>query len=288
MSTDPSVRVRRPLKCVLATASVLLVLGVIGGAAFSWSGIYDVSAVEQHTKPVYWIIEASMRRSVHAHSGGAAMPSEPPSNDALRRGLAVYHAECERCHGGPGVAPERFALGMTPTPANLADTADRWKTRDIYWVVKYGLKMTGMPSWMYRLSEEEMHEVSAFVSHGLRDLSPDEYRKRARASEIAESPRTGPGPETANAEEGKRVIQQHACATCHVIPGITGATKTVGPPLRGMAGRSYIAGVLPNSRENMIAWLQSPPKIKPGTAMPDLGLTEQDARHVAAYLESVR
>jgi mono/diheme cytochrome c family protein len=288
MSTDRRMRRRRPIKYALITTCILAALAVLIGAAFSWSGIYDVSAAEQHTKAVYWIIEASMRRSVHAHSAGEPMPSAVPSTDGLRRGLAVYHAQCERCHGGPGVAPEAFALGMTPTPANLADTADRWKTGDIYWVVKYGLKMTGMPSWMYRLSEQEMQDVATFISSELRDLSPDEYRNRARTTELAASSRTGPGPRTASVEEGKRAIQQHACATCHNIPGITGATKTVGPPLKGMSGRSYIAGVLPNSRENMIAWLMSPPKLKPGTAMPDLGLTEQDALHVAAYLESVR
>jgi mono/diheme cytochrome c family protein len=177
---------------------------------------------------------------------------------------------------------------MTPTPGNLTDTADRWEARDVYWVVKYGLKMTGMPAWMYRLSEQDMHDVSYFVMSQLRDLSPDEYQKRARATQIAASPRSGPGPATASVEEGKRVIQQHACATCHNIPGITGATKTVGPPLKGMSTRSYIAGVLPNSRENMIAWLVSPPKIKPGTAMPDLGLTPQDALHASAYIDTLR
>lgn len=279
----------RRLRYFLISASILLALGAIGAAAFGWAGIYDVSAIEQHTKPVYWMIETSVRRSVHAHSARIAMPAEALSREALQRGLAVYHAQCERCHGGPGVAPERFALGMTPTPANLADTADRWKTRDIYWVVKYGLKMTGMPAWMYRLTEQEMHEVSGFVSSELRDLSPDQYRKRARESEVTTAgPASGSAPLTANAEEGKRVMQQHACATCHDIPGITGATKTVGPPLSGMSMRTYIAGVLPNSRENMIAWLVSPPKIKPQTAMPDLGLTEPDARHAAAYLETLK
>jgi mono/diheme cytochrome c family protein len=280
---------RRRLKYLVISGSILLALGVVGGAAFSWSGLYNVSAVDQHTKPVYWIIEASMRRSVHAHSAREPMPSAPPSKDVLQRGIAVYHAQCERCHGGPGVAPERFALGMTPTPANLADTAERWKTRDIYWVVKYGLKMTGMPAWMYRLTEQEMHEVSAFVKSELRDLSPDDYRKRARASETPSAGRVpARGALTSEVEEGKRVMQQHACATCHNIPGITGATKTVGPPLGGMARRSYIAGVLPNSRENMIAWLVSPPKTKPQTAMPDLGLSEEDARQVAAYLETLQ
>jgi mono/diheme cytochrome c family protein len=280
----------RPLKHFLVSATILLALGVIGAAAFIGAGIYDVSAVEQHTKPVYWIIEASMRRSVHAHSADEPTPpgSDKPTKDALQRGLRVYHAECERCHGGPGVAPEGFALGMTPSPANLADTAERWKFEDVYWVVKYGLKMTAMPAWMYRLSEQEMREVSAFVMSELRDLSPDDYRARTRASDTANTGRvSGPGPLTPSAEAGKRVIRQHACATCHNIPGITGATKTVGPPLTGMSGRSYIAGVLPNSRENMIAWLVSPPKAKPGTAMPDLGLSEHDARHVAAYLETL-
>jgi mono/diheme cytochrome c family protein len=274
------------VRCVVASLIAIIVLGALGAAAFVYSGLYDIAATEQHTPPVYWLIEATMRRAVHARSSLEPVVPDVSSPEVLERGLGVYHAQCERCHGAPGVAPEHFALGMTPTPANLTETAQRWSTADIYWVIKYGMKMTGMPAWQYRLNETEMRDVAAFVSRELRDLSPADYRGRAGEAETRTARPSGPAlRKSAGIDESKRAIQQYACATCHRIPGITAATKDVGPSLDGIAGRTFIAGVLSNTRENMVTWLMSPPRVKPHTAMPDLGVTTQDAHAIAAYLE---
>jgi mono/diheme cytochrome c family protein len=269
-----------------AWALALLALGAAGGG-FIYSGVYDISATEQHTVPVYWLLEAAMRRSVHAHASAESIP-DLSSPELLAGGRRIYHAQCERCHGAPGVAPDAFALGMTPVPANLTDTARRWSAADIYWVTKHGIKATGMPAWKYRLSEQEIRETAAFVARELRFLSPDDYRNKVRESATGSPalPVATP-PAAGDAKEGKRAIQQYACGTCHAIPGITGATKPVGPPLRGMASRVFIAGVLSNTEANMIAWLMSPPKIDPLTAMPELGVSEHDARNMTAYLATL-
>jgi putative membrane protein len=87
---------------------------------------------------------------------------------------------------------------------------------------------------------------------------------------------------------GKKVIQQYGCGTCHTIPGIRGANALVGPSLEQIASRMYIAGVLPNTPENMLRWLQNPPAVDPLTAMPNLGVTEADARDMAGYLYTLR
>jgi len=87
---------------------------------------------------------------------------------------------------------------------------------------------------------------------------------------------------------GKQVIQQYGCASCHTIPGILGANALVGPSLEHIASRMYIAGVLPNTAENMRRWLQDPPAVDPLTAMPNLGVTEADARDMAGYLYTLR
>ena len=87
---------------------------------------------------------------------------------------------------------------------------------------------------------------------------------------------------------GKQVIQQYGCTSCHTIPGIPGANALVGPSLEHIANRMYIAGVLPNTPENMLWWLQNPPAVNPLTAMPDLGVTEADARDMAGYLYTLR
>ena len=89
-------------------------------------------------------------------------------------------------------------------------------------------------------------------------------------------------------ERGRVAIRQYACQTCHVIPGVTGADALVGPPLNGIASRWYLAGVLPNTPEHMIEWLRNPQEIDSLTAMPDVGVTDRDARDIAAYLYTLR
>ena len=87
-----------------------------------------------------------------------------------------------------------------------------------------------------------------------------------------------------DAERGAAVLRAYGCSACHSIPGIPGADTFVGPPLENWAQRYYVAGSLPNTPENLIRWIQVPQEIEPGTAMPNLGVTEQDARDMAAYL----
>lgn len=83
---------------------------------------------------------------------------------------------------------------------------------------------------------------------------------------------------------GEVRLRQYGCAACHTIPGIAGADARVGPPLSGIAGRMYIAGLLPNNPENLVRWIQDPIAIDSSTAMPDVRVTAEDARHIAAYL----
>lgn len=79
-------------------------------------------------------------------------------------------------------------------------------------------------------------------------------------------------------------IRQAGCGACHTIPGIDGAEGLVGPPLDHMANRLYLAGLLRNTPANMIHWLREPQAVAPGSVMPDMGLTEQQARDITAYL----
>lgn len=87
---------------------------------------------------------------------------------------------------------------------------------------------------------------------------------------------------------GKEAISRYGCSACHTIPGVRGADALVGPPLTQMGSRSYIAGVLPNNPDNMIRWLENPPGVDRLTAMPNLGVTERDARDIAGYLYTLK
>lgn len=87
---------------------------------------------------------------------------------------------------------------------------------------------------------------------------------------------------------GVALIERNGCGSCHIIPGVDGAEGLVGPPLIKIGRRVYIAGVLRNKPDNLITWLRSPQKVVPGNAMPDMGLSEQDARDIAAYLYTLQ
>jgi cytochrome c1 len=85
-------------------------------------------------------------------------------------------------------------------------------------------------------------------------------------------------------QRGRETIREKGCPTCHAIPGIREANGLVGPPLEHFANRVYVAGVLPNTPDNLVAWIRNPPAIDPLTAMPASGIGEAEARDVAAYL----
>jgi len=89
-------------------------------------------------------------------------------------------------------------------------------------------------------------------------------------------------------ERGAQLVRSFGCGSCHTIPGIRGARGLVGPPLFFFSRRTYIAGQLPNTPDNLVRWIQDPQAIEPGTAMPTLGASEQQARDMAAYLYTLR
>ena len=87
---------------------------------------------------------------------------------------------------------------------------------------------------------------------------------------------------------GPDLMRKYGCQSCHSIPGVVGANGLVGPPLAGIASRSYIGGVLPNAPDNMLRWIRDPKAVDPLTAMPNTGVTKSDARHIVAYLYTLR
>ena len=89
-------------------------------------------------------------------------------------------------------------------------------------------------------------------------------------------------------DRGRDLLRTYGCQSCHTIPGVTGANGLVGPPLTRIASRVYVAGHLPNTPENLMRWIRHPRQVSADTAMPDTGVTEKDARHIAAYLYTLR
>jgi mono/diheme cytochrome c family protein len=261
-----------------------LVVTAALGATVLYAGWYDISATDQHLAPTYRLLDYAMRRSIKFRAKDLAVP-ELADAARMRDGAFLYRQHCLQCHGAPGVSPAPFALGMTPVPVPLVHTARAWTPAEMFWVIKEGIKMTGMPAWKYRLSDEHIWAVVAFLPAMAR-MTPGQFASMQVFPPEPAPPRASSGEP--DAKRGVEAINQYACVTCHEIPGIVGANAPVGPPLKGVASRVMLAGVLPNSPENMVRWLRGPQHFAPLTAMPDLGVNERDARDIAAYLATLR
>ena len=267
-------------------AALLTALATGVGALVVYTGAYNVGATTQHWQPVYSLLETTLRHSVRLRAQGI----EPPVLDdpqRIARGAVLFRDKCVQCHGAPGVAQGDIGKSMQPLPGPLVDAMARWRPREIYWITRHGIKMSGMPAWALRLSDEQLWDVTAFVKQ-LPQLTPQAYAQITQNPAPALPPVAAESPgHTADAGRGRQALYQYACSSCHTIPGVTGSSPNVGPPLKGLASRSLIAGRLTNTSDNLVQWLRHPKAVKPLTAMPDLGVTEADARDMAAYLATL-
>ncbi|MBM9595998.1 c-type cytochrome [Roseitranquillus sediminis] len=273
----------------IGLAAILLA----GAAVFSLGEFYNLTAIRQHPLWVFRGIALGRDALIGMEAEYVAVPdgfelrADPAS-------AALYQKHCAQCHGAPGVAAEEFALGMMPVPSNLAAAAKRRPAQEVYWFIRYGLKMSGMPAWDMRMSEADMWRLTGFVG-AMPGLSPAAYAELLeQAGELPDAIRpvaVEAGPlKTAigSVERGRAAMQVHACRSCHLIPGIVGAPDVfVGPPLDEAGGRAYIAGVLRNTPDNMVRWIMDPQAVDPLSAMPSLGVSEALARDMAAYLYSL-
>ena len=262
---------------------VLVLLAALGGIGFIYSGLYDISATDQHLRPTYYAIQTTMRHSVARRAADIAVPPLG-APEQRERGLSLYRAHCVQCHGAPGVAPEPFALGLTPLPTPLARSGIDRSPQHLFWVVKYGIKMSAMPAWEYRMPDDDIWALVAFMKH-LPTLSVPEYMALQAPPAL---PRVVEPTGEPSAARGKEALKQYGCVGCHAIPGMVGPEARLGPPLEGIASRVMLGGVLPNSFDNMVRWLRAPQAFSPHSAMPALGVTERDARDMAAYLATLK
>jgi cytochrome c len=98
------------------------------------------------------------------------------------------------------------------------------------------------------------------------------------------------GPDNFNGDpqRGADLVKNYRCGGCHDIPGIANAEGNVGPPLHRIGTRTYIAGFLRNSPDNMAFWIQNPQRVVPGNAMPQMNIPQEDARDIAAFLYTLK
>lgn len=161
------------MRYLIGFIGALLLLGMVGGLVV-WSGAYNFAASEAHAGAVRSVIDTALHKSVASRADALEAPTFT-QND-LRRGAREFAEYCVHCHGAPGVQPHEWTTGMRPDPPSLSRAAREWTTEEIFWIVKHGIKMTGMPAFGDTESDETIWQIAGFVDR-LPELSAPEYAR---------------------------------------------------------------------------------------------------------------
>jgi mono/diheme cytochrome c family protein len=167
------------MKRTLSTVVITLLAVVLMGALVVVSGALSVAADEPHSSLVFGILDSARERSIEARADGIQVPALDDA-DRVRRGAGNYDAMCARCHLAPGMDPTELSAGLSPTPPNLAKDASA-DAAEAFWVIKHGIKSTGMPAWGKHLEDQYIWDIVAFVRK-LPSLSAEQYQAEVTAS----------------------------------------------------------------------------------------------------------
>ena len=161
------------------------VLMAIAGFLLAASGVIPIKASSGHWAVTRWFLQFSKQRSFSTHSIGTEVP---PLDDArlVLQGAGAYETNCSACHGSPLLPDPRVAQHMTPRPPYLPTTLHNWDDAELFYIVKHGIKFTGMPAWPARQRDDEVWAVVAFIRR-LPDLDSTGYRRLANGdAEVSE------------------------------------------------------------------------------------------------------
>jgi cytochrome c553 len=194
---------------------VVLALTAIGASLVVVSGVIPIAASAGHWPITEWMLHLAMRRSVATHS--LAIEARPLDDPALvLKGATHYHSVCGSCHGNPEHQRPVIAQAMLPPAVDLDEVVE-WKTEELFYVVKHGVKFTGMPAWPAQQRDDEVWAVVAFLRR-LPALDAEEYRRLA----LGEAPADAGTPASGSLEgsDTSRTTLRSSCARCHGADGL--------------------------------------------------------------------
>lgn len=158
---------------VVAGALGLLVLLALAALFVVYTGVYNVAATEEHASLTRWAFDTTFHNSVDRRAEEIAAPENlTPAMAAA--GASAYKSMCQHCHAGPGVERASWASGMRPRPPHLTEAAAEWKPAEVFWIVKHGVKMTGMPAFGPTHDDQTLWNLVAFVKD-LPAMTPERY-----------------------------------------------------------------------------------------------------------------
>ena len=154
-------RLRRHWFVASLAALAVIVLGGLG-AIVVYAGIYNIAADAPHTKAVYWLLEEVRERSIAVHARDIIVPTDLKDKKRIAAGAAEYSEMCSQCHLAPGMEKTEISQGLYPRAPELS-LGDPLTAAEQFWVVKHGIKATGMPAWGPTHDDVLLWDIVAFV-----------------------------------------------------------------------------------------------------------------------------
>lgn len=162
---------------VFRRKKLLIAVLIIGAGLYFVLGRYDVSATKPHPAVVSMAFHSVTERSIQRNSANLKIPYDINDKNIYMKGFREYEHMCVQCHGAPGVEPLPIGKGLFPEPPKFpSEELNEYSLKDIFWVTKNGVKMTGMPAYGPTHEDETIWAVAIFLDRS-RSLSKAEYRK---------------------------------------------------------------------------------------------------------------
>ncbi len=162
---------------MIKTLFFLLFTTLIGSATFIWFGVYNIAANDKHWEITNELIEVFRKRSVKVRSEDIVEPENLSDPTRINKTAANYQEMCAACHLAPGIDKNELNDGLYPKPPAFAKTAHgAHDNKENFWVIKNGIKLTGMPAWGGSHSDDEIWSLVAFINK-LNEMSAADYKK---------------------------------------------------------------------------------------------------------------
>ena len=170
------------MRTVLTTLFASAIVAGLGGAAFVYSGAFNVAASDPHWPVTEWVLEKARVRSIQSHAAGLTPPLGYDEQERVIGAVTHFTEHCAVCHGGPGTAKGEIADGMYPEPPNLSNVAARYTPGELFWILKNGIKMSAMPG-MASDGDPMLWSTVALLEK-FRGMSTDDYNELWMAAQM--------------------------------------------------------------------------------------------------------
>ena len=171
--------VRRHLPSWPFVGVVALLVGLITGAVI-YSGAYNIAADAPHTRPVYWMIRNLRDRSIAMHAKNIKLPADLDDPKRISIGAGLYADMCSGCHLAPGMERTEISQGLYPAAPELSRGLPHTPGQE-FWMIKHGIKMTGMAAWGKTHSDDLIWDMVAFI-RTMPKLSPAQYQAAVKSA----------------------------------------------------------------------------------------------------------